>query len=394
MAGNNGGPWGGGGGDDNDRDRPNGGRRPGNESQIPEFDEIVNKTKDQLRVLIGGGNGGNRTGGSGGGGAGGPQITRGTVGLGVLAAAALWAFSSFYTVRPEQQSVELFLGEFYGVGQPGLNFAPWPFITAEVVNVTQEQTIDIGSGRTGNDSGLMLTGDQNIVNIDFQVVWNITQPDRFLFNLADPEATIAAVAESSMREIIAQSQLGPILNRDRGVIADGVAEQVQRTLDSYDGGVNVIRVNLQAVEPPNEVIAVEDLDGNVTQTSPIAAFREVQAAAQERDRLQNLADAYANRVLARARGDAARVLEQAEGYRARVVNEAQGEASRFLAVLGEYSEAPEVTRQRLYLETIERVFSRVDLILLEDNGGQGSGVVPYLPLDQLRRTPNTDGGSN
>lgn len=395
MAGNNGGPWGGGGGDDNnDRDRPNGGRRPGNEPQIPEFDEIVNKTKDQLRVLIGGGNGGNRTGGSGGGGAGGPQITRGTVGLGVLAAAALWAFSSFYTVRPEQQSVELFLGEFYGVGQPGLNFAPWPFITAEVVNVTQEQTIDIGSGRTGNDSGLMLTGDQNIVNIDFQVVWNITQPDRFLFNLADPEATIAAVAESSMREIIAQSQLGPILNRDRGVIADGVAEQVQRTLDSYDGGVNVIRVNLQAVEPPNEVIAVEDLDGNVTQTSPIAAFREVQAAAQERDRLQNLADAYANRVLARARGDAARVLEQAEGYRARVVNEAQGEASRFLAVLGEYSEAPEVTRQRLYLETIERVFSRVDLILLEDNGGQGSGVVPYLPLDQLRRTPNTDGGSN
>lgn len=394
MVGNNGGPWGGGGGDDNDRDRPNGGRRPGNEPQIPEFDEIVNKTKDQLRVLIGGGNGGNRTGGSGGGGAGGPQITRGTVGLGVLAAAALWAFSSFYTVRPEQQSVELFLGEFYGVGQPGLNFAPWPFITAEVVNVTQEQTIDIGSGRTGNDSGLMLTGDQNIVNIDFQVVWNITQPDRFLFNLADPEATIAAVAESSMREIIAQSQLGPILNRDRGVIADGVAEQVQRTLDSYGAGVNVIRVNLQAVEPPNEVIAVEDLDGNVTQTSPLAAFREVQAAAQERDRLQNLADAYANRVLAQARGDAARVLEQAEGYRARVVNEAQGEASRFLAVLGEYSEAPEVTRQRLYLETIERVFSRVDLILLEDNGGQGSGVVPYLPLDQLRRTPNTDGGSN
>ena len=157
-------------------------------------------------------------------------------------------------------------------------------------------------------------------------------------------------------------------------------------------GVNVIRVNLQAVEPPSEVIAVEDIDGNVRQTSPLDAFRDVQDAEQERDRLQNLADAYANRVLAQARGDAARVLEQAEGYRARVVNEAQGEASRFLAVLNEYSKAPEVTRQRLYLETVEAVFGSTDIILLDDNG-EGGGVVPYLPLDQLRQS-TTNGGSN
>ena len=404
MAGNNGGPWGGGGNggdDDEDRYRPNGngdrngGRRPPNEPQIPEFDEIVNKTKDQLRVLIGGGDGRGRTGGGGGGGEGGPQITRGMVGLGALAAVALWAFSSFYTVRPEQKSVELFLGASYAIGEPGLNFAPWPFVTAEVVNVTQEQTIDVGVGRgSSSDAGLMLTGDENIVDIDFQVVWNITEPDRFLFNLADPETTIAAVAESSMREIIAQSELAPILNRDRGAIADGVMDQVQTTLDSYGAGVNIIRVNLQAVEPPSATISVEDIDGQVRQTSPLAAFRDVQDAEQERDRLQNLADAYANRVLAQARGDAARVLEQAEGYRARVVNEAQGEASRFLAVLNEYQKAPEVTRQRLYLETVEAVFGSTDIILLDDNGQGGGGVVPYLPLNEVRRPAPTTGGSN
>jgi len=401
MAGNNGGPWGGGGndgGDDDDRFRPNGGRDDGrrgnNEPQIPEFDEIVNKTKDQLRVLIGGGDGRRSMNGGGGGGSEGPQITRGMVGLGALAAVALWAFSSFYTVRPEQKSVELFLGEFSSIGEPGLNFAPWPFVTAEIVNVTQEQTIDVGVGRGASaDAGLMLTGDENIVDIDFQVVWNITEPERFLFNLADPAPTIAAVAESSMREIIAQSELAPILNRDRGAIADGVMDQVQATLDSYDAGVNIIRVNLQAVEPPSATITVEDIDGNARQTSPLAAFRDVQDAEQERDRLQNLADAYANRVTAQARGDAARVLENAEGYRARVVNEAQGEASRFLAVLEEYQKAPEVTRQRLYLETVEAVFGSTDIILLDDNGQGGGGVVPYLPLNEVRRTTPT-GGSN
>ena len=406
MAGNNGGPWGGGGNggdDDDDRFRPNdegnddrnGGRRPNNDPQIPEFDEIINQTKDKLRVLMGGGNGGSRGGGVGGGGAGGPVVTRGMVGLGALAAVALWTFSSLYTVRPEQKSVELFLGEFSSVGEPGLNFAPWPFVTAEVVNVTQEQTLDVGVGRgSASDAGLMLTGDENIVDIDFQVVWNITEPDRFLFNLADPETTIAAVAESVMREIIAQSELAPILNRDRGAIADGVQDQVQSTLDSYGAGVNIIRVNLQAVNPPDTTISVEDIDGRVRNTSPLDAFRDVQDAEQERDRLQNLADAYANRVLAQARGDAARVLEQAEGYRARVVNEAQGEASRFLAVLGEYQLAPEVTRQRLYLETVEKVFSSTDIILLDDNGQGGGGVVPYLPLNEVRRPATSTEGSN
>lgn len=396
MAGNNGGPWGGGGGNrggDDDRNKGNGGggRRPGGDGpQIPEIDEIMKKGQEQLRVLMGGRGGEGRGGSGGSGGGGGPFLTKGTIGIGALVAAGLWLAASFYTVRPEEQSVELFLGEFYGIGDPGLNFAPWPLVTAEVLPVTREQIEDIGVGNRGGDAGLMLTGDENIVDIDFQVVWNINDPAKFLFNLADPRPTIRATSESAMREIIAQSQLAPILNRDRGIIADRLQDLIQTTLDSYDSGVNIIRVNFDKADPPEPVID---------------AFRDVQAAEQERDRLQNVADAYANRVLAEARGEAAQVLEEAEGYRARVVNEAQGEASRFSAVLGEYAKAPEVTRKRLYLETMEEVLGRVDKIILDESAGGagGQGVVPYLPLNELRTnrpaapaasTATTGGGSN
>jgi membrane protease subunit HflK len=380
MAGNNGGPWGGGSGggnnDDDGRDTRGGGRRPGQDTpNIPEIDEIVKKGQEQLRVLMGGRGGNSGGNGSGSGGPSGPFLTRGTVGLGILAAAALWLFASFYTVRPEEQSVELFLGEYSSTGNPGLNFAPWPVVTAEVIPVTREQTEEIGVGRSGGDSGLMLTGDENIVDVDFQVVWNINDPAKFLFNLRDPRPTISAVSESAMREIIAQSELAPILNRDRGAIAARLQDLIQSTLDSYDSGVTVIRVNFDKADPPVTVID---------------AFRDVQAAEQERDQKQNVADAYANRVLAEARGEAAQLLEQAEGYRAQVVNEAEGEASRFLAVLGEYEKAPEVTRKRLYLETMETVLGRVDKVILDEQQG-GQGVVPYLPLNELRRTT---GGNN
>src|SRR6056297_2363994 len=329
MAGNSGGPWGGGGGNNGGNrgdDRPyggnnGGGRRPGddNQPQIPEIDELMKKGQERLRVLMGGRGGNGGSNGSGGGG-GGFNFNRGTVGLIALGAVALWAFSSFYTVRPEEQSVELFLGEYSSTGQPGLNFAPWPLVTYEVVNVTSERTETIGAGRGGND-GLMLTTDANIVDIDFQVVWNIGDPAKLLFNIRDPQLTVQAASESVMREIIAASNLAPILNRDRGLIADSAREQIQGTLDEYDSGINIVRLNLDTADPPREVID---------------AFRAVQAAEQERDRLERQADAYANRVVAEARGQAAQLLEEAEGYRARVVNEAQGEASRFLAVLGEY----------------------------------------------------------
>lgn len=373
MAGNSGGPWGGGGSSGGGGNRGNNGdgRKPpeGDGPHIPEIDELMKKGQEQLRVLMGGRGGSGRGGGQGAG-DGGPIFTKGTVLIGVVVAAVLWGAASFYTVKPEEQSVELFLGEFSAVGNPGLNFAPWPFVTAEVIPVTREQTEDMGGAR-GTDDGLMLTGDENVVDIDYQVVWNINDPAKFLFNLRDPRQTIRAVSELAMREIIAQSELAPILNRDRGVIAERLQELIQSTMDSYDSGINIVRVNFDKADPPQEVIA---------------AFRDVQAAAQERDRLQNVADAYANRVLAEARGEAAQVLEEAEAYRAQQINSAQGEASRFSAVLKEYAKAPDVTRKRLYLERMEQVLGDVDKIILDENStGQGQGVVPYLPLNELRR---------
>jgi modulator of FtsH protease HflK len=380
MAGNNGGPWGGGGNQGNNGDDKNKGngddRQPGGDGpQIPEIDELMKKGQEQLRVLMGGRGGGGGNGSKPGGG-GGPAFTKGTIGLGIIAAAVVWGLASFYTVKPEEQSVELFLGKYSGIGNPGLNFAPWPVVTAEVIPVTREQTEDMGGARGAQD-GLMLTGDENVVDIDYQVVWNINDPANYLFNLRDPKQTIRAVSESAMREIIAQSELAPILNRDRGLIADRLKDLIQKTLDSYDSGVNIIRVNFDKADPPESVID---------------AFRDVQAAAQERDRLQNVADAYANRVLAEARGSSAQILEEAEGFRAQVVNEAAGEASRFTAVLGEYTKAPEVTRKRLYLETMEDVLGDVDKVILDNTAGDnGQGVVPYLPLNELR---SNSGGSN
>ncbi|MFZ7090092.1 FtsH protease activity modulator HflK [Primorskyibacter sp. 2E233] len=376
MAGNSGGPWGGGGGSQgggNGRPPQNGGgggRKPDDNNPIPEIDELMKKGQERLRVLMGGG--GNS--GRGNGGGQGPSFGRGTLGLGVLALVAVWAFGSFYTVRPEEQSVELFLGKYSSTGTPGLNFAPWPFVTYNVVDVTSERTENIGGGRAGND-GLMLTTDANIVDIEFQVVWNINDPSKLLFNIRDPELTVQAASESVMREIIAASNLAPILNRDRGLIATQAQEQIQATLDEYESGISIVRVNLEGADPPREVID---------------AFREVQAAEQERDRLERQADAYANRVVAEARGQAAQTVQVAEGYRAQVVNDALGEASRFSAVLTEYQKAPDVTRRRLYLETMESVLGDVDKMILDQSltGSDGGGIVPYLPLNELRRGEN------
>ena len=381
----NGGPWGGGG---DNRDGRNDGRndgrpprRPGGEGpQIPEIDEIVKKGQEQLRVLMGGRGRSGGGGGNGGSGGPGPILSAQGAALGVLALAALWSWMSFYTVKPEERSVELFLGAFSDIGQPGLNFAPWPVVTAEIVQVTGERTTDIGTGRNGDgDSGLMLTRDQNIVDIEFQVVWNVSDPESYLFNLADPADTIRAVSASAMRDIIARSELTPVLNTGRADIAADLRENVQATLDSYQAGISVIRVNFDRADPPREVSD---------------AFREVQAAQQERDRLQKEADAYANRVTAGARGEAARLLEDAEAYRARVVNDAQGEASRFLAVYAEYVKAPDVTRRRMYLETMENVLGGINKVILDGVTGEG-GVVPYLPLNELTRpaAPAQQGGT-
>ena len=391
MAGS-GGPWGGGGGsgdEDPNKDRPRngGGRKPGEGPQIPEIDELMKRGQEQLRVLMGGrGRGTPPTGGGGGNGGGaGALFTKQGLVFGGLALIALWGFLSFYTVKPEESSVELFLGKYSGSGDEGLNFAPWPFVTAEIVQTSGQRTTDIGSGAGGAmDNGLMLTRDQNIVDIQFQVVWNIKDPAKFLFNLADPNDTIKAVSESAMRDIIARSELAPVLNRDRGLIASDLQTAVQSTLDSYDAGINIVRVNFDRADPPREVID---------------AFREVQAAQQERDRLEKEADAYANKVTAGARGQAAQLKEEAEAYRAQVVNNAEGEASRFLSVYAEYVKAPEVTRKRMYLETMEKVLGGMNKVILDGvNGENGQGVVPFLPLNELAKMPAaaaaTTGGTN
>lgn len=367
---NSGGPWGGGGnnGDDDDRNNGNQGGQP--PPQVPDIDELVRKGSEQLKVLMGGGGGGGGSKGAGGGGLG-----KGSIALVALAAVALWGFSSFYSVKPEEQSVEFLFGKYSSTGEPGLNFAPWPIITAEILPVTRENTEDIGVGNRGSrlEEGLMLTGDENIVDIDFQVVWNITDAPMFLFNLADAQETIRAVSESAMREVIGRSDLAPILNRDRAAISVEVRELIQSTLESYNSGVNIVRLNFDKADPPTEVID---------------SFRDVQAAEQERDTLEKRADAYANERLAAARGSSVQLLQGAEGYRAQVVNTATGEASRFLAVYEEYAKAEVVTRKRLYLETMERVLAGVTKIVIDENAS-GSGVVPYLPLNELNK-----GGSN
>ena len=376
MANNgSGGPWGSGGG--NQRPPQGGGRRPqggGRGPQGPDIDDILKKGTEQLRSIMGGG--GSGRGGSGGSG---PNIGRGGIVLVLLAALGLWAFSSFYRVDTSEQSVELLFGEYYRTGNEGLNFAPWPVVTKVILPVTRENTENIGVGRGARaDEGLMLTGDENIVDIDFQVVWNINDAQKFLFNLAASRETIQAVSESAMREIIARSNLAPILNRDRGAITAELKKLTQDTLDTYDAGVNIIRVNLLGANPPREVID---------------AFREVQAAEQTRDTLEKQADAYSNRVVAEARGEAAQLLEQAEGYRAQQVNEAEGEAARFISVYDEFAKAPEVTRKRLYLETIERVYGDVNKIIIDESAPGGQGVVPYLPLNELNRTRPATGGN-
>lgn len=372
----NGGPWGSGGGqnggNDNDRDPNRRPRRPGEGSPIPEIEDIMKKGSEQLRVLMGGRGTGGR--GPSGGGSQGPGFSKGTLGLAVLAAVAAWAWASFYTVQQNERSIELMFGKYHKTGNPGLNFAPWPIVTAEVIPVTDERTTELGTGRGGDlDSGLMLTRDQNIVDIEYQVVWNISDPAKYLFNLADPEDTIRAVSESGMRDIIARSELSPILNRDRGAIASDLRQAVQATLDSYGVGINVVRVNFNRADPPKEVID---------------SFRDVQAAQQERDRLEKEADAYANQVTAGARGQAAQLQEQAEAYRAQVVNDAQGEAARFTSVYEEYIKAPDVTKRRMFFETMGQTLGGIGKTMVDSD----TGTVPYLPLDQLRKTPT--GGTN
>ncbi|MGH2341440.1 FtsH protease activity modulator HflK [Segnochrobactraceae bacterium EtOH-i3] len=355
-GGGGGGPWGGGGGP----------QRGGNNNTPPDLEELLRRSQEKLRQVLPGGGGGR--GGSGG-------IGMKTVLFAGAALVAVWLATGFYRVDPGEVGVELVFGRYYKTTQPGLNYNwPSPIGSVDMPDVLRIREITVGSvdvtggrssGREMPGESLMLTGDENIVDVDFRVQWRISNARDYLFNIQNPEGTVRAVAESAMREVIGRNNIQDILTGERQQIETDVRELMQTTLDGYKAGVEVSQVQLQKVDPPAQVID---------------AFRDVQAARADQERARNEARAYANKVVPEARGEAARVVEQANAYRQRVVAEARGQADRFLKVLEEYQKAPAVTRERLYLETMERVLGQTDKVLI-DGAVSGSGVLPFLSVD-------------
>jgi len=361
SGGGGGGPWGGG---------PQGGGGSG--QTPPDLEEMLRKGQDRLKNMV-----------PGGGSMGGKGIVLILIGVIVV-----WLLTGFYTVRPNQVGLNLIFGAYTGQTAPGLNYnLPYPIGQVVKPDVTQVNRVEVGyRSATGGQSprdvleeSLMLTGDENIVDIDFDTQWQIdpARAEDFVFNIQNPEGTIKAVAESSMREVIGRRDIQAILTIEQGEIMQEVQELMQVNLDEYGAGVTIRVVQLQAAVPPAQVRE---------------AFFDVNAAQQDLVRLQNEAETYASRVVPEARGRAARTIQEAEGYRERVVNDAEGQASRFNQVFDEYVNAPDVTRERLFLETMERVLGGTDKVLIDQNGGDGQqGVVPYLPLPEIQR--RTQGGS-
>jgi membrane protease subunit HflK len=355
------GPWGGGG-------------QGGNQNQ-PDIEEMIKRGQDRLKNAMPGGTGIPTA----------VWLLLFAIGAGVI---GFYAFT--YKVNPNQQGVVLRFGQLQDKTGPGLHFR-WPYPIDEVLlpDVTRNNRIQIGmrsaaggssmraqAARDVPEESLMLTGDENIVDVDFEVQWKIRDAEKYLFNIQNPESTVKEVAESAMREVVGQSDIQSILTQAREEVRQKVTDLIQKTLDSYSAGIEIVQVQLQKVDPPGKVID---------------AFRDVQAARADQVRLQNEANAYANRVVPEARGQAERVLQAAKGYREQTVADAVGQAARFEKVYEEYAKAPDVTRRRMFLETMERVYGGTDKIILDNKGG-GAGVVPYLPLDQLTRRNKEQGG--
>ena len=350
-------PWGNGG---NDRPSGNGGgRRP------PNIDDLAGQFQDSLKKMFPGKKipGGNK-----------PILLFGIIILGI------WLASGFYRVLPDEQGVVLRFGKCVNQTQPGLHYhLPFPVEKVLTPKVTKVNRIDVGY-RSASDTGratsvsdvpeesLMLTGDENIVDIDYSVFWIIKDAGKFLFNIQSPEDTVKSVAETAMREVIAKNGIQSILTEGRAQIEIDTQNIMQEILDSYDSGISITQVQTQKADPPKEVID---------------AFRDVQAAKADKERAQNEAEAYANDVIPRARGEAAQILQQAEAYKQEVVALAEGEASRFLAIYNEYRKARTVTQERMYLETMEKVMADINKIIIDKKSG--GGVVPYLPLPELKK---------
>lgn len=290
-----------------------------------------------------------------------------------------WLMTGFYRVGAQEQGVVLRFGEYVKTTPPGLNYhLPWPIETAITPEVTRVNRAEIGfvsrEGRPSTDvnqEALMLTGDENIVNINFVVFWQIKNAGEYLFNVEDPPATVKMVAESAMREIIGKGQIQNILTQGRQEIEIATQALMQATLDAYGAGIQVNQVNLQKVDPPSDVID---------------AFRDVQAAQADRERAQNEAEAYRNDIVPRARGEAQRSIQQAEAYKQEVIANAEGEVNRFTSIYNEYRNARDVTARRLYIEMMEAVLSGKNKVVVDNERG---GVVPYMPLPSLpQATPN------
>ena len=348
-------PWG-------DPPRGNNGSSRGGQKP-PNIDEVIEKIQKLINKLIPGG----KTGGSK------PII------FGLVLLIIVWALSGLYRVLPDEQGVVLRFGKFVSTTQPGLNYhIPYPVESVLTPKVTKVNRIDVGfraasdSGRTSGvgdvpEESLMLTGDENIVNIDFSVFWVIKDAGNFLFRIQSPVETVKAASETAMREVVAKSQLQPILTKGRSTIEIEVQEIIQSILDEYESGIQITQVQTQKADPPDQVID---------------AFRDVQAARADMERSKNEAEAYANDVIPRARGDAAKILQEAEAYKKQVVAAAEGEASRFIAIYNEYAKAKTVTQERMYLETMEKVLADIDKVIIDRKAG---GVVPYLPLPELSK---------
>jgi membrane protease subunit HflK len=340
-GGNNGGPWG------------QGPRGPsGPQGSPPDLEDIIRRGQDRLRRVLPGGGGAS------------PAL----IGLIVLVLLAFWAFKAIYTVQPDEVAVELRFGKPKAeLSEPGLHFHWWPVETVDTANIS-EQLVNIGDGaRSSSTSGLMLSGDQNIVNVQFSVAYEVSDPRAYLFDVSDPDGMLRQVAESAMREAVGRRPAQDIFRDDREGIAASVRDIIQSTLDSYKAGLTINAVSIEDAAPPREVAD---------------AFDEVQRAEQDEDKFVEQANQYSNQKLGAARGQAAQVREEAAAYKNRVVQEAEGEAKRFISVYDEYVKAPDVTRRRLYLETMEKVLKDSNKVIVGDGGTQG--VLPYLPLPELQ----------
>lgn len=352
WKGGGGGPWGQG---------PSGGSGGGG-GPSPDLEEMLRKGQDRLKQAIPGGGGG--------------KLLWVFVLLGLV---GIWLMNSFYTVEPEEQGIVLRFGEYARTTPPGLHFIIWPIETVETPKVQAENQLNFGvSSRGGSPEGLMLAGDQNIVDIKFTVLWKIADPKKFLFNVRNPERLVSVVAESAMREVVGRTQGDQVRTQGRLEAQNQVLELIQTTLDSYDAGILITGVKLEKADPPPAVID---------------AFEEVQRAEQNQNKFIREAEQYRNKLLGEARGEASKIVEDAKAYKARVVNEADGEAQRFVSVFDEYSKAKDVTRKRLFIETLEEVLSKSNKVIIEQGQG-GTGVVPYLPLPEVQKRANASGSGS